>query len=103
MTWSENSEKFISSTPHGPTYSKKLSTPLSTGLLYIFIITYAIAFNSPLRPVTAFVGDVIEAVYRAVAEIRPYSTHGGGTMIHFCHLIRIGRLTYLYYSTLLLV
>jgi len=45
--------------------------------------------------VTAFVGDVIEAVYCAVAEIRPYSTHGGGTMIHFHYLIRIGRYTYI--------
>jgi len=48
------------------------------------------AFDSPLRPVTAFVGDVTEAVYGAVAEIRPYSTHGCGTMTRFYCLIRIG-------------
>lgn len=34
---------------------------------------------SPLRPVTAFVGDVVEPVHGAVAEIRRYSAHGDRT------------------------
>lgn len=103
ITWSENSEKFISSPPRPHLFKNAEHATISTGLLNIFIITYAIAFNSPLRPVTAFVGDVIEAVYRAVAEIRPYSTHGGGTMIHFYYLPHLYRLIYPYYSNLLLV
>lgn len=57
---------------------------------YLFIIIYAIAFNLPLRPVTAFVSDVIEAVYCAIAKISPYSAHGDGTMIYFYWLIHIG-------------
>lgn len=48
---------------------------------------------------TAFVGYVIEAVYRAVAEIRPYPTHGGGTMMHFLlPLYRLFTHIMVYYS-----
>lgn len=82
MMWSENSEKFISSNPIAHPFKKADHATEHWFNEYLFIIIYAIAFNSPLRPVTAFVGDVIEAVYRAVAEIRPYSAHGDGTMIH---------------------
>lgn len=32
--------------------------------------------NSPLSPMPTIVGDISEPMYRTIAEIRPYSTHG---------------------------
>jgi hypothetical protein len=39
--------------------------------------------NLPFCPVTAFIGDIIKAVYRTVTEKRPYSTHGYNEIINY--------------------